>query len=312
MSRYSIGVDLGGTNLRAAAVDERGTILDKVAGATPLGEGPEPVVADIVRSVEALRSKHGVGQLAGIGAGVPGCIVMETGVISGWGNRPQFNGYPMRAELEKRLAAKVWLENDANAAALGERWAGAGKGVDDLVLLTLGTGVGGGIVAGGRILHGYLGMAGEIGHMTVVPNGNPCGCGNRGCLEKYASATAVVAMAKLMGFENHSSAEIHQMALQGNPRAQQIFTVVGESLGVALASLINIFNFPLYLLGGGVLGAWDSFAPAMLAEVTRRCYTYRQTMSIQPTRIEKALLGNQAGLIGAASLPFGNSPANIL
>ena len=112
---------------------------------------------------------------------------------------PEFENYPVRDEIEKRLGAKVILENDANAAALGEKWMGAGREVDDLVLLTLGTGIGGGIIVGGRVLRGQLGMAGELGHLTVVPNGNPCGCGNRGCVEKHASATAIAAMARLIG-----------------------------------------------------------------------------------------------------------------
>jgi glucokinase len=177
--------------------------------------------------------------------------------------------------------------------------------VNDLVLLTLGTGIGGGIIIGGRILHGQIGMAGELGHMTISPNGNPCGCGNRGCLEKHASATAVSAMARLMGLGPAlTSQQVHDLAAQGNDRAKEIFRVMGEALGIALASLINIFNFPLYLLGGGVLGAWEFFSPAMLAEVERRCFTYRSTLKIAPTRIEPAQLGSDAGLYGAACLPL--------
>ena len=236
---------------------------------------------------------------------MPGNIDMAKGVIVGWGNMPIFNGYAMRDELSKRLGTKVILENDANAAALGEQWMGAGRGVDDLVLLTLGTGVGGGIIVDGRILHGQIGMAGELGHMTISPNGNPCGCGNRGCLEKHASATAVSAMARLLGLGHDLTAQqVYDLAVQGNDRAREIFKVMGEALGIALASLINIFNFPLYLLGGGVVAAWEFFAPAMLAEVERRSFTYRSTLKIAPTRIEAAKLGGDAGLFGAACLPF--------
>ena len=306
MRRYSIGVDLGGTNLRAAAVDEHGKVLEKISGSTSLAEGPEAVVADIARSVEILRAKFGGDRerLAGIGAGVPGNIVMRTGVIALWNNAPAFDGYPMRAELEQRLKTTVHLENDANAAALGEKWRGAGRGVGDLALLTLGTGVGGGIISGGRILHGFVGMAGELGHITVVPNGNPCGCGNRGCLEQYASGTSVAAMAQLLSLGTLDAQEVFDLAAAGNERARRIFQVVGESLGVALAALINIFNFPLYLLGGGMVGAWDYFAPAMLAEVERRSFTFRATA----TRIERAALGGDAGLLGAASLPLQELP----
>jgi glucokinase len=230
---------------------------------------------------------------------------MDQGVIAGWGNMPSFNGYPVRAELEKRLSTKVFLENDANAAALGEKWMGAGRSVEDLVLLTLGTGVGGGIIIGGRVLHGFLGMAGELGHITIDPCGNPCGCGNRGCVEKYASATAISAMARLLNLGRDVTAEeVSKLAAAGNTRALEIFKIVGESLGIALATLINTFNFPLYLLGGGVLGAWEFFAPPMLAEIGRRCFTYRSTLAGRPTRIEPAVLGNEAGLYGAARLSF--------
>ncbi|MCU1336404.1 MAG: glucokinase [Bryobacterales bacterium] len=305
MGAYSIGIDLGGTNLRAAAIDKDGQMLGKISGSTPVAEGPEPVVADMARSVEKLREQFGRAHLAGIGAGVPGNIDMAEGVIVGWGNMPIFNGYPMRDELSKRLDAKVILENDANAAALGEKWMGAGRGVDDLVLMTLGTGIGGGIIVGGRILHGHVGMAGELGHITISPNGNPCGCGNRGCLEKHASATAISAMARLLGLGHDLSAEqVYELAAKGNDRAREIFKVMGEALGIALADLINIFNFPLYLLGGGVVASWEFFAPAMLAEIERRSFTYRSTLKTAPTRIEAAQLGSNAGLYGAACLPL--------
>ncbi len=300
MSEYSIGVDLGGTNLRAAAIDEGGKMLDKIAGSTQLEAGRDAVVSDIVQAIEALRSRTGK-NLAGVGVGVPGFIVMDTGLIIGSANLPEFNHYPMRDEIERRLGAKVILENDANAAALGEKWMGAGRGVDDLVLLTLGTGIGGGIISNGRVVHGHVGMAGELGHITVVPNGNPCGCGNTGCLEKHASATAISSMAKLIGLGAElTSEDVFHQAVAGEARAKAIFTNMGEALGVALATLINIFNFPLYLLSGGPLPAWDYFAPAMLAEIERRSFTYRNA----PTRVERAKLGNEAGLYGAAYLPF--------
>jgi glucokinase len=301
MSEYSIGVDLGGTNLRAAAVARDGKMIEKLSGSTAIQAGPDAVVADIASCVQALEAKLGREGIAGIGIGVPGFIRMETGVIAGWNNAPAFNGYPVRDEIERRLGTKVILENDANAAALGEQWMGAGRGVDDLVLLTLGTGIGGGIIVGGKVLHGHLGMAGELGHLTVFSDGNPCGCGNRGCLEKHASATAIAAMARLLNLgQDLSSEDVYKLAKGGDDRALAIFQTMGEALGIALASLINIFNYPLYLLSGGPLPAWDLFAPAMLAEVKRRSFSYRNS----PARIEKAHLGNEAGLYGAASLPF--------
>ncbi|HYP06238.1 MAG TPA: ROK family protein, partial [Bryobacteraceae bacterium] len=195
----------------------------------------------------------------------------------------------------------IFLENDANAAALGEKWIGAGRDVDDLVLLTLGTGIGGGIIAGGKVLHGLVGMAGELGHITVVPSGNPCGCGNYGCLEKHASATAIASMARMLQLGDDITAEeVYKLATEGNDRAQMVFQTMGTMLGIAIGNLINIFNFPLYLLSGGVVAGWDQFAPAMMAEIERRSYTYRHVK----TRVEKATLGNEAGLFGAAYLPF--------
>src|ERR1700722_2000053 len=305
MSEYSIGVDLGGTNLRAAAIDQQGKMLDKIAGSTELQAGRDAVINDMVQSIETLRKRLGEHNLRGVGIGLPGFILIDKGIIVGSNNMPEFENYPVREEIEKRLGAKVILENDANAAALGEKWMGAGREVDDLVLLTLGTGIGGGIIVNGRVLHGHLGMAGELGHLTVVPNGNPCGCGNRGCVEKHASATAIAAMARLIGLGHDlTSEDVFKLAVEGNERAKTIFRSMGEALGVALANLINIFNFPLYLLSGGPLPAWDHFAPAMMEEVERRSFTYRHAKRYGTTRIEKATLGNEAGLYGAAYLPF--------
>jgi glucokinase len=301
MGEYSIGVDLGGTNLRAAAIDRAGTMLEKAEGATPLSAGPDAVVADIVASILKVRASGGAERLVGVGIGTPGFIIMDKGIITESPNLPGFENFAMRDEIERLLQAPVLLENDANAAALGEKWMGAGRDVDDLVLLTLGTGIGGGIISNGEVLHGFVGMAGELGHMTVIPGGNPCACGNNGCLEKHASATAVTAMARMMGLgENLTAKDVCELALAGNLKAQVVFERMGVALGMALATLVNIFNFPLYLLSGGVLPAWELFAPAMFDEITRRSLVFRHTT----TRIEKATLGNEAGLFGAAYLPF--------
>jgi len=300
--RYSIGVDLGGTNLRAAAIDSTGRMLGKVAGQTQLSAGPDAVVRDMVAAIVKLRSEFGEDRLAGVGIGSPGIIVMETGMIMEMPNLPGFEGFPLRDRVNRALGAPVILENDANAAALGEKWVGAGKDVDDLILLTLGTGIGGGIIHRGEIMHGAVGMAGELGHIRVVPNGNPCACGNCGCLEKHASATAVVTLARLMSLGSDLSAEeVCRLAAAGNPRAREVWRVAGQALGAALVSLINIFNPPLVLLSGGMLGAWDFFAPAMLEEVRQYRYVWRNS----PARIEKAMLGNEAGLYGAARLGLG-------
>jgi glucokinase len=301
MNPYSIGVDLGGTNLRAAAVDASGNMLAKVASATLPQANGDTVVAEIGRAIEALRAQVSGKDLAGVGVGVPGTVEREKGILIGAVNLPQLDGYPVRDAIARRIETHVILENDANAAALGEKWIGAGRDVDDLVLLTLGTGVGGGIISGGRVLQGYAGMAAELGHITVSPNGNPCGCGNNGCLEKHASAMAVSVMARLVGLgADLSSEDVYHLAAGGDDKARLVFRTAGEALGVALANLINIFNFPLYLLSGGLLPAWEFFAPAMMAEVTRRSFIFRNA----PTRIVRAQLGNEAGQFGAAYLPF--------
>ena len=298
---YTIGVDLGGTNLRAAAIDRTGNILDKTSGSTNFEEGREAVLDDIASAVDQLRARFGAAGFYGIGIGVPGFIDIEKGVIVGTHNLLGFDNFPMRDDLSRRLQTPVILENDANAAALGEKWMGAGRDVNDLVLLTLGTGIGGGIISGGRVLHGFVGMAGELGHITVIPGGNICGCGNYGCLEKHASATAIEAMAKLVALGDGLTAkDVYELAEQGNHNAMRIFEQMGTALGIALASLINIFNFPLYLLSGGVLPAWKFFSTTMMSEIQTRSFTFRNTS----TRIEPATLGNQAGLFGAAYLPF--------
>jgi glucokinase len=306
MPDYAIGLDLGGTNHRAAAISRSGQMLDKIAGSVQFSEGREAVMTDMVAAISQLRDKHGAPGLAGIGIGVPGFILLKEGIIRNSNNLPFLENFPIRDEIERRLNTFVILENDANAAALGEKWIGAGRDVDDLVLLTLGTGVGGGIISGGRVIRGSQGMAGELGHIPVVANGNPCGCGSQGCVEKHASATAVTAMARLMQLgANLSSKEVCDLArrddMQG-AKAREIWRVMGETLGMTLAMLVNTFNFPLYLLSGGVLPAWEFFAPHMMRMVELRSATYRLTKAT--TRIEQATLGNEAGLYGAAYLPW--------
>ncbi len=301
MSKYAIGLDLGGTNFRAAAIDGNGNLLDKVAGPTNSAGGLTAMFETLAQAILTLRERRAGDQLIGTGVALAGFIDMQKGVVLASPNIPPLENAPARDALQQRLNAPVILENDANAAALGEKWIGAGRGVDDLVLLTLGTGIGGGIIVDGKVLHGVTGMAAELGHVTVDPTGNPCACGNTGCLEKHASATAISAMARFLGLgENLTSRQVYDLAAAGNANAQRVFEYMGTALGIGLANYIQIFNFPLYLLSGGVLAAWDFFAPAMFREVERRSFTYRSTK----TRIERAALASDAGLFGAAYLPF--------
>jgi glucokinase len=329
MTTFAIGVDLGGTNLRIAAVDATGKILEKITTATESSRPASRVIDEMCAAARTLSLKYRVaGDLAGIGVGIPGIIDMKTGTLRESPNLPGWQDYPVRKEIETRLGTPVVLENDANAAAVGENWLGAAAGVADMCMLTLGTGVGGGLVLGGRVWHGMTGMAGELGHIVVFPDGPACNCGGHGCLEQFASATAVkrMAMEAVAGgkapelaravTENaeFSSKVVHHMAIRGDAPAQEIFHRVGTALGIALAGLINIFNLPIYVVGGGVASGWDAFAPAMLETVNNHSYIYRVTaappLSTEPlssgthTIITRALLGADAGLIGAARLPL--------
>ena len=325
MTAFAIGVDLGGTNLRIAAVDESGRLMEKVTLGTQVARGREHVIDEMTAAIGELSAKFKGDSLLGIGIGVAGIIDMETGMLRESPNLPGWHDYPVRDEIEKRLGTRVILENDANSAALGEKWLGAARGHEDVCMLTLGTGVGGGIVIQGRVWHGFRGMAAELGHTNVDPEGPACGCGSRGCVEQFASATAIVRMAReaiaggrapgLARAQNDNpefgSKLVYQMAIQGDPAAQEIYRKVGWALGIVVADLVNIFNMPIYVIGGGVASAWDAFAPCMLKEVAARSFVYAATtpdpngppMSGK-TIITRALLSGDAGLYGAARLPM--------
>jgi glucokinase len=303
--------------------------MEKITTGTEVARPRDQVLDEMCNAISDLAAKFSdANHLAGIGVGIPGIIDMHTGMLHESPNLPGWQDYPVRNEMERRLGTTVILENDANAAALGEKWLGAGSESDDLCMLTLGTGVGGGLVLGGKIWHGMTGMAGELGHITVDPNGVECGCGNRGCLEQYASATAIKRMA-MEAIANGEAPElayamnknpefsaklVYELADQGDQPAQQIFRKVGQALGVVLASLVNTFNLRICVIGGGVSSAWKAFAPSMLEEVRKRSFVYVATTPTDvpaktrssgwTTVITHALLGSDAGLIGAARLPM--------
>lgn len=338
MASFAIGVDLGGTNLRIAAVDSAGKVLEKITTSTQVARGRELVTLEMCNAIRIISAKfQGSGELTGIGIGVPGIIDIQSGMLRESPNLPGWENYPIRQEIEDKLGASVILENDANVAAQGEKWLGAAAQVDDMCMMTLGTGVGGGIVLQGQIWHGMTGMAGELGHTTVDPEGFPCGCGSRGCVEQYASATAIKRMAveaiasgkapelaRAMNADPEFSAKVvYQMAVQGDEQAQKIFQTAGRALGIVIASVVNIFNLPMYVIGGGVSSAWDAFSPAMFEVVRQRSFVYRNTApretisGVQGTHVHddalparrstiitRALLGSDAGLIGAARLPM--------
>jgi glucokinase len=329
MPSFAIGVDLGGTNLRIAAVDTEGNMLEKITTSTKVARGRDFVISEMSDAIRDLAAKfRSRGAMLGSGIGVPGIIDMDTGMLRQSPNLPGWHDYPVRDEIEKRLSAPVILENDANAAALGEKWLGAARDVNSMGMITLGTGVGGGLVLNGKIWHGMNGMAGEAGHITVNPDGPPCPCGSHGCLEQYASATAVRRMAlEAIGSGNaphlaramqqdpeFSAKVVYQMAVQGDKPAQEIFRRVGEALGIALADLVNLLNLPMLVVGGGVASAWEAFSPALFEELMKRSFVYRATSpraggsaasgSSKQTVVTQALLGTDAGLFGAAHLPM--------
>jgi glucokinase len=326
MSGYAVGVDLGGTNLRVAIVDDQGRMLEKLV--TPVVElrTSERVINRMCEHIQQLTGKYkGTGTLHGIGIAIPGIIDLDSGILRESPNLPGWYDYPVREEVERRLGTKVILENDANAAAMGEFWLGAAREYDSTCMLTLGTGVGGGVIIKGALWHGMTGMAGEPGHITIDAEGNKCPCGNRGCLEQFSGATAIVRMAKEAATKGVAPAiakaiehetkftarSVYELAMKGDVPSQRIFEHSGRALGIAIASMINLLNLPIYIIGGGGAGGWDAFSQFLFEEVEQRSFIYRATVldaeggrKHPKTRITRALLGSDAGIFGAARLPM--------
>jgi glucokinase len=316
MSRFAIGVDLGGTNLRVAAINENGGLFDQLSFLTEVEKGREDVVDRLSKGILQLVERwKDIYQLAGIGVGIPGILKMKEGILVASPNLPGWENFNIRAQIARRLNSPFYLENDANAAALGEKWIGSGRACDHLCFLTMGTGIGGGLILNGKIWHGVAGMAAELGHVTIYPNGRLCNCGNYGCLEAYAAASAVVKAAKEIlesgkassGLQKAASAGtkltsaiIYRLAKEGDASSVSIFEGVGRALGLAIANFINIFDIDTFVLGGGAVDAWDAFEKSMFEEVPKRSYIYRN----DPRKILKSHLGNQAGLFGTAYLAF--------
>jgi glucokinase len=338
MPDFSIGVDLGGTNLRIAAVSAEGALLEKITLGTKIIVGRDQVIDEMCDAIQRLSSKYKTsGKLLGAGIGIPGVIDLSTGTLRKSANLPGWENYPVRSEIERRLGTRIVLENDARMAAFGEQWLGAARGVPNMAMVTLGTGIGGGIVLGGKIWHGMNDMAGEFGHVTIEPEGYPCGCGSHGCAEQYASASSIVRMAGEMIARGEAPSlaqaassdpefgarSIYNLAMQGDEPARRIFHSFGRYLGILLAGLINVLNLDMFVIGGGVSSAWDAFAPDMFEELRVRCLIYgtmtperllstdtirgeqgpsSQTESgnERKTVITRALLGGDAGLYGAA------------
>ena len=327
----AVGVDLGGTSIRVGLYDRAMQLLDSHAMATRVANGPQSAVDEMALTIrQMLRLRRDAGlrhEAIGIGIGSPGPINLKTGVLGLLPNLPGWENFPLREALAGATGLSVTLESDANAAALAEWKLGAGQaaGLASMAMITLGTGVGSGLILNGAVWHGMFGMGGEVGHATVEPGGLLCGCGSRGCLEMYASANGLVRLARFAATESDASLAMRELgqsvrltplavallAEGGDAAAIRAFARLGTYLGIGIANLVNTLDLPMIVVGGGVASAWPLFAPAMFAAVRQYSVVYRlaeptqrQTMEVDRTFIRPALLGPSAGLMGAGLLPF--------
>lgn len=320
MKKIGIGLDLGGTTMLAAAVSEDGRILKQEIRETPAREKAKIIlrsIVDLLRLVENWSLSENL-EIVGIGLGLPGLVNFTTGVVELMPNFPKMRGFPIIDELKKYFDYKLFYENDASTALLGEYRFGAGKGVDDLICFTIGTGIGGAVLIDGKLLRGPEGFAGELGHITLDPDGPLCGCENRGCLEALASASAIVRRAKeiisegkiktslsnyLEKGEELNASIIAEEANKGDLLAQKVYEEAGKWLGIAIGSLANIFNIYLFLIGGGVASAGDVLFKPMIDETFKRAMPGIR----EKIKIDRFKLGDYAGVIGASTLPFYNN-----
>ena len=298
--------DLGGTHLRAATVDQKGKIQWRFKQNTPQATDANAIVDAIVAAVHECGDAD---QISAVSLVVPGTVKVEEGTVVKAPNLPCLDGFPLGAALTEQLHLPAILENDANAAAVGEMWQGAAVGCNTIICVTLGTGVGGGIILDGKLWRGVDGAAAEIGHMCVDPFGGvACTCGSRGCLEVFASATAIVRMTReasprypdsiLQGKEDLTAETIFEAGQEGDELALEIFRRMGVYLGIGLANLINILNPEMIVIGGGVVNGWDLFEKHMHQQVEERAFP----LLAARVKIVRAKCGDDAGLLGAARL----------
>jgi len=310
-NKLIFAADLGGTHLRAAIVDESGKIHARFKQSTPQGSDPNEIVSAVVRAVREIGVD--AKELKAVSLVVPGTVKVEEGTVVKAPNLPCLDGFPLATALTNELGLPAILENDANAAAVGEMWQGAAVGCKTIICLTLGTGVGGGIILDGKLWRGVDGAAAEIGHMCVDPFGGvACTCGSRGCLEVFASATAIVRMTReassgypdsiLQGNEDLTAEMIFEAGQEGDELALEIFRRMGVYLGIGLANLINILNPEMIVLGGGVVNGWDLFEKPMHQQVEERAFP----LLAARVKIVRAKCGDDAGLLGAARLALGD------
>ena len=306
MNYAVLAVDLGGTNVRMAAVDDSGSILHLVRRPTPTDVTPEQLTELFVRMADECRTATSR-EFSAIGIGVP-ANVTSSGVLHHLPNIPSLEDADLTDMVSRRLGMPVVLENDATAAAIGESWLGAAKEVADFILITLGTGVGGGVFVNGKPLRGPDGGAGKLGHICVEPDGHPCGCGSHGCIEQYASATALVRLAHEAGLEVTDSHELFDKWKEGDQTSKRVFDNMARHLGITLAGLVNTFNPEMIVIGGGASAGWDAFYEPLAKEILYRAFE-------EPARRAKLVrtsLGDDAGILGAARSAILNAKCEIL
>ena len=313
MKSHIIGVDLGGTNVKTALVTRDGAIVCKDSRPTHADGGPDAVIGDMCAGVDAVLAETGKSKddVLALGVGAPGPMNWQTGVVYSPPNLPGWKDVPLAKLMHERTGLPAYVDNDANVACWGEFWKGSGHDVESLVMLTLGTGVGGGIVVAGQLLRGPDGTAGELGHLCVNRNGRQCNCGAKGCLETYASVSGLVRTAikhmdpgRVTVLTDMSSGDpdkitgkmVSDAVDQGDTYAAWVMKETATWLGIGIASLINALNPEVIVLGGGMIAAGDAlFVP--VRETVRA-----QAFEVPAKRAEviPASLGNDAGVIGAA------------
>lgn len=289
-----IGIDIGGTNLRGALIGANGEILERFRCASAIDEGRPAFLQRLTDGIVDLR-RHGdrLGRpVRGVGVGVPG-LIDRNGLVHASVNLQPLESLNLRELLERELDLPVVCSNDANLIALGEHRFGAGRGYTSLLVTTIGTGLGSGLILGGALWEGAYGFAAEFGHVTVEPEGRPCPCGNHGCLEQYVAAPVLVREGGGMTPE-----ALAERARTGNSEALAIFERMGRYLGTALAGLLNTLNLEAVVIGGGVAACYELLSPAILQAIRERCFP----QIAQGVVLCKAALGDDAGLLGAAML----------
>lgn len=316
MERLYIGIDIGGTNLRLALVNGFGAIQHRSRTTSGIEAGRAVFCGRLLAGIDELRSAAAArgAVIAGIGAGVPGLIESD-GLIHASVNMRPLDGFNLAAFLRESTGLPSACGNDANLIALGEQAFGAGRRFSSCLVVTIGTGLGSGLILDGRLWTGAGGLAAEFGHVTVEPEGIPCPCGNRGCLEQYVSAGALVRSALellprelLAGLAGALGAEqVAGLARGGEAGALAAFERMGRRLGIALASLLNTLNLEGVIIGGGVAASLDLLLPALADEIGQRCFP----QIASACAIVPAELGDDAGILGGAALALARTTDNL-